>query len=169
MINPILFYTIAAAVILGAVAVVRAANIFHAGLCLVLCFGAVAALYAMLDAHFIAAVQLLIYVGAIAVILTFAVMLTQHIGAKEPGPPLARQLGALTGCALFAVLVLRVIYAQTWPVAAWTQSSYISAKNIGLLFLGREKGQYLFGFEVVGVLLLMALVAAAMVASKEES
>jgi NADH-quinone oxidoreductase subunit J len=163
--NPYLFYAISAVVVLGALGVVRAANIFHAGLSLALTFGAVAAVYGMLDAHFIAVVQVLIYVGAIAVILKFAVMLTQHIGQREPGPPFARQLSTLIGVAIFAALVLIALYSQTWPLAQWDPvTSYLTVKQIGRLFLTT----YVVPFEMVGVLLLMALIGAVMVASKEE-
>lgn len=167
--NPILFYAISAVVVLAALGVVRAANIFHAGLNLALTFGAVAAVYGLLDAHFIAMVQVLIYVGAIAVILKFAVMLTQHIGQREPGPPFMRQLSALLGCTIFGAMVLITLYHQKWPELPWDPAkSYLSVQQIGFLFLGREHGSYLFPFEMVGVLLLMALIGAVMVASKED-
>lgn len=167
--NPYLFYAIAAVIVLGAIGVVRSANIFHAGLSMALTFGAVAAIYGMLDAHFLALVQVLVYVGAIAVILKFAVMLTQHIGQREPGPPLARQLSALLGCCAFAGLVLYVIYQQQWTlVTGDPAASYLGVKDIGRLFLGRDRGFYFVPFEMVGVLLLMALVGAVMVAAKED-
>lgn len=167
--NPYLFYAIAAVIVFGAIGVVRSANIFHAGLSLALTFGAVAAIYGMLDAHFLAVVQVLVYVGAIAVILKFAVMLTQHISQREPGPPLARQLSALVACFGFSGLVLYCVFQQRWAVAPWDPAkSYIDVKMLGRLFLGREHGQYFVPFEIVGVLLLMALIGAVMVASKEE-
>lgn len=168
--NPYLFYAIAAVVLFGALGVVRSSNIFHAGLSLALTFGAVAAVYGMLDAHFLAVVQVLIYVGAIAVILKFAVMLTQHIGQQEPHAPLSQQFPALVGCLAFAFLALYAIYHQAWALAPWDPAhSYISVRDLGKLFLGQERGGFLFPFEMVGVLLLMALIGAVMVASKEES
>lgn len=168
--NPYLFYAIAAVIVLGAIGVVRSANIFHAGLSMALTFGAVAAVYGMLDAHFLALVQVLVYVGAIAVILKFAVMLTQHISQRETGPSVTRQLSALLGCAAFGGLVLYVLFKQQWAVTSWDPAtSYLSVKEIGKLFLGRDRGFYFVPFEIVGVLLLMALIGAVMVSAKEES
>lgn len=167
--NLFLFYAIAAVIVLGAIGVVRVPNIFHAGLCMALTFGAVAVIYGMLDAHFLALVQVLVYVGAIAVILKFAVMLTQHIDQRERPPLFGKHLGALLGSCTFGLLALYVIYQQQWAVAAWDPStSYIGVKDIGRLFLGREHGYYFVPFEMVGVLLLMALIGAVMVAAKED-
>lgn len=168
--NPILFYCVAAVVLLAAIGVVRSSNIFHAGLSLALSFFGVAAIYVMLDAHFIAAVQVLIYVGAIAVIVMFAVMLTQHISDREKGPPFTRQISTLFAVTIFAAICLTAINAQNWSstMGSWTAASYLSVKQIGMLFLGRDKDHYMLPFEIVGLLLLMALVGAVMVASKED-
>ncbi len=159
----LLFWAIAAAVLVAGVLVVRLGNIFHAGLCLIVTFGGVAAIYAMLGAHFVAAVQVLIYVGAIAVILMFAVMLTQHIAQREAQVPLSRHVAAALSCGLFAFFGLVVVNAQSWDVAA--SPNYLEIREIGRQFL--DKNHLLLPFEMVAVLLLVALVGAVMVAWKE--
>lgn len=161
--NTVLFGAIAAFVLLSACMVVRVSNLFHAGLSLVATFFGVAAVYAMLEAHFLAAVQVLIYVGAIAVILKFAVMLTQHLTEKEPPGTRGRTWGAFALCTSFAVSCLYVIYAQPWSTTA--KANYLAVSDIGRLFLDRN--EFLLPFEMVAVLLLVALVGAIMVASKE--
>ncbi len=166
--NPYLFWLLFCVVMGGAFGVIRAANIFHAGLCLALTFGAVAGVYALLGAHFVAAVQLLIYVGAIAVILKFAVMLTQHIDQREVRHPFMRGFSTFLVVALFAAMVLVVIFNQQFVTAPYDPvTDYVGVKAIGERFLSQGLGGYLLPFEMVGMLLLMALVGAVMVASKE--
>ena len=161
--NPLLFWAIAGVVLAAAILVVRLANVFHAGLCLIVTFGGVAALYAALDAHFLAAVQVLIYVGAIAVILMFAVMLTHHIMARETPPSLSRQMVALVGCSMFAAIGVVLVNAEPWNLNP--DFKYVTVQEIGRQFL--SKGGFLLPFELVAVLLLVALVGAVMVAWKE--
>lgn len=156
------FWPIAVFVLLSAIAVVRHPNIFHAGLSLVATFGGVAALYVMLEAHFLAAVQVLVYVGAIAVILMFAVMLTQHLASREADVPLSRHATSFLICAILAAFGISVVNAQTWSVKPFT---YLEVKQIGHLFLDRNG--FLLPFELVAVLLLVALVGAVLVAWKE--
>lgn len=159
-----LFWPIALFVVVAALQVVQLQNIFHAGLCLVLTFGGVAALYVMLGAHFIAAVQVLIYVGAIAVILMFAVMLTHHIAHEESDVPLGRRVGAFLLCGGFAWLGLLAV--QTYPFVRNRYFQYVTIDQIGKQFL--NKSAFLLPFELVAVLLLIALVGAVMVAWRED-
>ena len=159
----VLFYAIATFVLVSAILVVRVDNLFHAGLSLVSTFFGVAGIYALLDAHFIAAVQVLIYVGAIAVILKFAVMLTQHLTEKEPPGARGRLAGAFALCSGFAITGLYVVHAQPWCSAA--KPRYLDVADIGRHFLDRN--EFLLPFEMVAILLLAALVGAIMVASKE--
>lgn len=162
--EPVFFWGLATVTVVAALLVVRLPNIFHAGLGLVATFGAVAGIYAMLDAHFLAAVQVLIYIGAISVILMFGVMLTQHIAARESGVSRLRHLGAFLVCALFAGFGITVVNTQKWQLATG-DFQYLSVGQIGQLFL--DKNRFLLPFELVAVLLLVALVGAVLVAFKE--
>lgn len=145
---------------LGAVAVgsallvVTTPHLVRAGLYLVLCLGAVAGLYLVLAAELVAWVQVLIYVGAVVVLLLFAVMLTRApIGASDdldrPGWP-ALLVGGGAGLGLAALLV---------DAYRWTRVELPEPGSAGRI------GEQLFGawvlpFEVVSVLLLAALVGA---------
>jgi NADH-quinone oxidoreductase subunit J len=161
-----LFWPLAVLVIMGALQVVRVGNIFHAGLSLVLTFGGVAALYGLLAAYFIAAIQVLIYVGAIAVILEFAVMLTQHISTEEEPVPLLRRVGAGCICLLFALLGCGCVNAYHFNQPSPPRAHPLTVIDIGQQFLG--KSNLLLPFELIAVLLLIALIGAVMVAYKEE-
>ncbi|MDP6100413.1 MAG: NADH-quinone oxidoreductase subunit J [Dehalococcoidia bacterium] len=92
------FYVLAAMLVVSALAVVLIPNVFRAGLFLVLAFFAVAGLFITLGADFLGAVQILVYVGAIGVLLLLAIMLTRDVHHGSPGNRLwlpASVLGAL--------------------------------------------------------------------------
>lgn len=145
---------------LGAVAVgsallvVTTAHLVRAGLYLVVCLGAVAGLYLVLTAEIVAWVQVLIYVGAVVVLLLFAVMLTRApIGASDdldrPGWP-ALLIGGGAGLGLAALLVDAYGWVAVDLPAAGT------AERVGSQIFGA----WVLPFEVVSVLLLAALVGA---------
>ena len=77
--NLILFYLLAGILVISGILVVTLRNVFHSALFLVLAFFMVAGIYLMLSAEFLAAVQVLIYVGAITILILFAIMLTHQI------------------------------------------------------------------------------------------
>jgi NADH:ubiquinone oxidoreductase subunit 6 (subunit J) len=81
--NLVLFYLLAAIIVISAFLVVTLRSVFHSALFLVLTFFMVAGIYLMLSAQFLAAVQVLIYVGAITILILFAIMLTQQIHSKS--------------------------------------------------------------------------------------
>jgi NADH-quinone oxidoreductase subunit J/NAD(P)H-quinone oxidoreductase subunit 6 len=145
---------------LGAVAVgsgalvVATRHLVRAGLYLVVCLGAVAGSYLVLTAELVAWVQVLIYVGAVVVLLLFAVMLTRApIGASDdldrPGWP-AALIGAGTGLGLSALLV----DAFRWSKVDLPEAG--TAERIGAQIFGA----WVLPFEVLSVLLLSALVGA---------
>jgi NADH-quinone oxidoreductase subunit J/NAD(P)H-quinone oxidoreductase subunit 6 len=145
---------------LGAVAVgsgalvVTTRHLVRAGLYLVVCLGAVAGLYLVLTAELVAWVQVLVYVGAVVVLLLFAVMLTRApIGASDdldrPGWP-AALIGGGTG----AGLALLLIDAFRWSRVDLPEPG--TAERLGTELFGR----WVLPFEVLSILLLSALVGA---------
>ncbi|MEV4629131.1 NADH-quinone oxidoreductase subunit J [Micromonospora sp. NPDC049523] len=145
---------------LGAVAVgsgalvVTTRHLVRAGLYLVVCLGAIAGLYLVLTAELLAWVQVLVYVGAVVVLLLFAVMLTRApIGAStdldRPGWP-AALIGGGTG----AGLTLLLIDAFRWSRVDLPEPG--TAERLGAEIFGR----WVLPFEVLSVLLLSALVGA---------
>ncbi|GAA3755800.1 NADH-quinone oxidoreductase subunit J [Plantactinospora mayteni] len=143
------------AVAVGAgVLVVSTRHLVRAGLYLVVCLGAVAGLYLVLTAELVAWVQLLIYVGAVVVLLLFAVMLTRApIGAADdldrPGWP-AALIGGGTGLGLAALLV----DAYRWSSVDLPDPG--TAERLGTEIFR----SWVLPFEVLSVLLLSALVGA---------
>ncbi len=148
---------------LGAVAVgagalvVTTRHLVRAGLYLVVSLGAVAGLFLVLTAELVAWVQLLIYVGAVVVLLLFAVMLTRApIGASDdldrPGWP-AALIGGGAGLGLAALLV----DAYRWSTVELPEPG--TAERLG----AEVFGSWVLPFEVLSVLLLSALVGAVVV------
>jgi len=154
----------------SAFVVVSTRNIVHAALALGFCFFGVAGFYLLLDAPFIAAAQVLIYVGSITVLILFAIMLTaQTTGPREAGgrePRGSAQWKLLSGAvvlALFAAVLLPTLRVASWPLSAEPVRDALTYLTRGLL------QTYLYPFEVASVLLLAALVGAIVLAKEERS
>jgi len=159
IIAQLLFFLVAALTLTAAFLTVLARNVFHAALALVGTFFGVAAIYLMLEAEFLAIVQVLVYIGAIAVLILFAVMLTrglmQHdqVSFNHQWAWVALVVGTLF-LGMF-ILVLQVPWLQNG--AAVTADAVPS--------LGQQlMTTYLLPFEVVSVLLLATLVGAFIIA-----
>lgn len=149
-----------AALTLGsALMVVLSRNLLHSALFLVLTFFSVAGLYVLLEAEFLAAIQVLIYVGAVAVLYLFALMLTRRVTGEG-----VRQYNSQVGP---AALVALAVFIALVPVL-WTggyRLSSLPAVPDAIPFMGESLlTTYALPFEVMGVVLLVALVGAIILA-----
>ncbi|MBI3097730.1 MAG: NADH-quinone oxidoreductase subunit J [Planctomycetes bacterium] len=168
----IVFYAFAILTVGSAFVVAQSTNILHSAFALLLTFFGVAGLYAFLGADFLAAAQLVIYVGGILILLIFAVMLTHKIKHADVSNETASwPLGLLLSAALYfglAYVALRNEWYQPagggLPVSAGEIATGSTTVGLGEAFLGN----YLLPFELASVALLAALVAAAHLARKEE-
>ena len=172
----IAFFLLAILLVASSLAVVMLRNIVHAALSLVLVFGATAGIYLVLNAEFIAIVQVLIYAGAITVLVLFAIMLTQN-SMSQMSNPFSRQwwLAGLI-CVLLAggiiyavddsVLVAGSVNAPV-PIAGLGAASGTVAR-LGQLLYSPFSYSYVLPFEVASVVLLVAIVGAIMIARAEE-
>jgi NADH-quinone oxidoreductase subunit J len=151
----IAFWIIAVLAIGAALAVVLMRNVFRAALALVLCFLAVAGVYITLSADFLGVVQILVYVGAISVLIVLAIMLTREVQRGSPGNRL--QIPALIVAALFFGVVVYAAAATTWPVSEAAPVFPTSQALAGQLF---GDGGYVLPLEIAAVLLLSAILGA---------
>jgi NADH-quinone oxidoreductase subunit J len=161
---PVLIFGFVSLVTLGAaVAVVTNKNILHSAFYLVLAFVGVAAIYVLLEAPFIAVVQVLVYIGAIAILIVFAIMLTRQIMSKDLEQKNAQWvLAALSAIALFGVMGW-IVYSVNWPVAG------AAVPEDTITFLGQELlSTYVVPFEIASVLLLAALVGAILIGRERD-
>lgn len=141
------------------VAVTR--NLFHSALSLVGALFGIAAIFALLEAEFVAVAQVLIYVGAISTLITFAIMLTRGMMYGRTSPTNRQMLAsAIISALLFAVL-LGITHKAPWPAAAGDLGTGAAViPTLGLLFVN----DYVIAFELLALLLLVALSGALLVA-----
>lgn len=166
-VSPIVFYLLAAAVLVPAVMVVVSENLFHSGIALVTCFLGVAGVYVTLSAPFVAGMQVLVYAGAIAVILLFAFMLTHNLMHPDAGSLTFQQGPAAAICLLVGCALLLIIENSTFannPVSAEAIRQATSIAGLGAQYLTDN----LLAFELISLLLLVTLVGAVVIARKEE-
>jgi NADH-quinone oxidoreductase subunit J len=155
------FAAFAVLTVASAFAVAMANRIVHCIFALLFTLFGVAGLYAVLSADFLAAAQILIYVGGVLVLLLFGVMLTQKIGSVElKRVSIQRGPAALVSIALLGVLLF-VVYSTHWPESGQAPASTVDGIGRGLMTA------YLLPFELISVLLLGVLIAAATMARKE--
>lgn len=159
--NPelITFFAVALVTIVSAVLVISAKEIFHSALYLAVMFLGIAGLFVMLNAEFLAAVQILVYAGAVIVLMLFAVMLTKREDEKERRIPLFRGFVSL----LFLLVLMLYITKIDWWNYAPKEGAVGSVTAIGTL-LFRE---YILPFEVISLILLAAMIGALSLAKKE--
>jgi NADH-quinone oxidoreductase subunit J len=159
----IFFILVAAVTLFSAGMVVSVRRMIHAALWLVLALFGVAVIFATLEASFFAVVQVLVYIGAIAILVIFAVMLTRHVMEDDASQTNRGWLWALFAClALFGVLGGISLVNQVWQVGPGIGPNALLISDFGRALVNPE--QYAIPFEVASVLLLAALVGSIYVA-----
>ena len=151
----------------GALGVVSSRNLFHSALFLVLSFAGVVGYYILLNAGFLAGVQLMIYIGAIAILILFAIMLSRGLMAQRQSQRNEQWwIAALVTLLIFVVLAV-MLWQVEWPVA---DAQALAAPSTAIGQLGQALlGPYMIPFEVASVLLLVALVGAVILARENGS
>lgn len=160
----IIFLIIAVVTLGSALMVVTARSMVRAALWLVLTLFSVAVLYVLLNATFFAVVQVVVYIGAIAILFIFAVMLTRNV-MEDTGPQVNQGwwLAAIVAAVLFGSLV---VLLSKWP-AFMTTAPKIADSSSALQELGVvlvSPNGYVIPFEVASVLLVAAMIGAIYVA-----
>ena len=158
------FILIAALTVAASVAAMTLRNLVHCSLALVLAFAALAATYLQLDAQFVGFAQILVYIGAVAILIVFAVLLTRGGEAPETSVFSASWIwGALVAVAVFATLAwaIKNSFASQRTPAGKTEAT---VKQIGDALMTK----FVLPLEVVGLLLTAAMIGAVIIAMKEE-
>jgi NADH-quinone oxidoreductase subunit J len=157
----IIFLVVGAVTLASALMVVTARDLVHAALWLVATLFGVAVVYTLLNASFLAVVQVVVYIGAIAILFIFAVMLTRRQAAKDTGPALNQNwwLGALLAVLTFAGLFFLLRgWSGFTKTASALPSGFDAVSALGEVLV--SPAGYVLPFEVASVLLLAALVGA---------
>jgi NAD(P)H-quinone oxidoreductase subunit 6 len=160
----ICFFLLSAAVVLGSLGVVLLPNIVYSAFLLGGVFLSVSGLYLLLNASFVAAAQILVYVGAVNVLILFAIMLVNKKENLEaiPGLPLRRILSGLVCAGLFGLL-MRVAFTTPWALPGPVPVGEEATIRIGEHLFS----DYLLPFELASVLLLMAMIGAIVLARRD--
>ncbi|HEX6236055.1 MAG TPA: NADH-quinone oxidoreductase subunit J [Acidimicrobiales bacterium] len=164
----VFFYLIAAVMVAAAVAVVTTKNVVHAAVYLVVVFAGVAGIYLLLAAEFVAVTQVLLYIGAIMVLMLFGIMLTRaRIGREIDLTHDHWYVGLVTAALLVGVTGYALVEAfGDDPLPADLRVDQVDGSNAATIS-DAVFSQYLVPFEVVSVLLLAALVGAIVIARKD--
>jgi NADH-quinone oxidoreductase subunit J len=159
----IAFYALAFVLVAASIMAVTVRNIFHAAIYLIVALFSVAGFFILLHAEFLAAVQVLIYVGAVAVLMIFAVMLTTRltdVRVRTQNEQVG--IGAIVSAAIF-VTVAVTLRSTVWPISDLPTATD-NVRALGRLIMTR----FVLPFEIVSVLLLAAMIGAIVIAVKEE-
>lgn len=167
-VSQILFLIVAAVMLISAALVVTLRNLIHAALWLIAALFSIAVLFVLLDAGFMAAVQVVLYIGAIAILIIFAVMLTRRVMADESASINSLWwLGALVAAAAF-IAMAGLLNSPIWPALPAVSDETI---NASIQMLGTQltsPDYYVVPFQIASVLLTVALVGAIAVAGEKK-
>ena len=158
-------YLVMAVILIFALGVVTCRNLFHSALCLAAALIGTAVIYVVLQAEFLAAAQVLIYVGAVMTLIIFAIMLTEHLAEKSIRQNNSQSPLAIAGILGFIALVGALILKTPWPVAEKALKSNVSVMDLGKALMGA----YVFPFEVISIVLIAALIGTVIIAKKDPS
>lgn len=163
----LIFAILAGLTIGAAVAAMSLRNLVHSALCLAVSLVGLALVYLGLGAEFVGWVQILVYVGAVSILIVFAILLTR--GAEAPVGPVtfAPWSGVIVALAVFATLAWTVIKSKAlaeFPTTLATDAS-LAVKDIG----GKLVTDYVLPLQVMGLLLTAAMIGAVIIALHEKA
>ena len=158
----IAFWILAVVTVAAALAVVLLNNVFRAALALVLCFLGVAGLYITLSADFLAAVQVLVYVGAISVLIILAIMMTRDVQHGDPANRMV--VPAFLVIAVFLGVVIFSVVNTPWQISAVAPTAPTTAPLALKLF---GEGGFVLPVEIAAVLLLAAILGSIVLAREK--
>jgi len=165
--SQIIFYILAAFILGTAILSVTANKIFRSAIWLLFSLIGIAGLYFWLEVEFIAAVQIVVYVGGIVVLIIFSIFLTQQSGKKMSKPPMLRSVTSVLAVLFGFALTYFLIYKNDFKVGDKTFDW--SVNKIGNQMLATGENGYALPFEVVSILLLAAMVGCIVIAIKAPS
>jgi NADH-quinone oxidoreductase subunit J len=158
--NAFSFYLLAALTLGSGGVVAFSKNIIYSAVALLGCFLGIAGLYIQLSADFLAAVQVLVYVGGTLTLILFAVMLTSRIENIRASNTSQGRVAGFAMVVVILILLGRVLTATTWPVES--RPAMPSSAKLGHAFLS----DYLLPFEVGSIVLLTAMIGAVVLARR---
>jgi NADH:ubiquinone oxidoreductase subunit 6 (subunit J) len=161
-----LFYFFEALAAISSIALIFVRNVFYGALLIIVCLLALAGIYVLAFAEFIAVTQIMVYAGGILVVILFGIMLTTKISGK---PLLVEHSygfsGALAGLIFLGLLVFYISKESFGVVNNISSQDVVGINTIGVALMT----EFALPFEVAGILLLVALIGAAIIASSTKT
>jgi NADH-quinone oxidoreductase subunit J len=166
--STIIFYLLAAMTLGCGVSAVSSRQIFRAAISLLFSLVGIAGIYFWMDYEFIAAVQIVVYVGGIVVLIIFSIFLTQQSGEKLPIQKLGRKIFAVLAVFCGFALTIVQIFQHTF-IKTTAAPAGVTVRDIGEELISLDKNGYALPFEVVSILLLAALIGCIVIATRTPS
>ncbi len=165
-ISSILFYAISALILGAGILAVTSVKIFRAAIWLLFSLIGIAALYFWMQVEFIAAIQIVVYVGGIVVLIIFSIFLTQNSGKEMNSPTIGKKIFSALA-ALFGIAFVANLIAQYQGFANPTAKPFSpNVSEIGTQMLSTTSHGFILPFEVVSMLLLAAMVGCIVIAMR---
>jgi NADH-quinone oxidoreductase subunit J len=163
----VVFYILSTFILVTGGLAVTSRKIFRSAIWLLFCLTGIAGLYFWLGMFFIAAVQIVVYVGGIVVLIIFSIFLTQQSGKELPMPVRSRTLfSALAVCAGFLLTCTLLSQYSRFQAPEPQNTSDMSVSAIGSQMLSTTEHGYVLPFEVISILLLAAMIGCIVLALK---
>jgi NADH-quinone oxidoreductase subunit J len=168
--SAVVFYLLSAFILVTGLLAVTSRKIFRSAIWLLFSLTGIAGLYFWLGMEFIAAVQIVVYVGGIVVLIIFSIFLTQQTGASLPPPIRSRAVFSALAVCLGFLLTCIVLRQYRFPTSPGAHHDYgapgMSVAAIGSQLLSVSEHGYALPFEVISILLLAAMIACIVIAIK---
>ena len=164
--SQIIFYIIAVFILVTALLAVTTRKIFRSAIWLLFALVGIAGLFFWMDVEFIAAVQIVVYVGGIVVLIIFSIFLTQQSGKQMPKAPMARTISSMLAVLFGFALTYLLIYKNDFT--GGDGKFDLSVNRIGNQMLQTGEHGYALPFEVVSMLLLAAMIGCIVIAMKSK-
>jgi len=164
--SQIIFYLISAFVLGTAVLAVTTRQIFRSAIWLLFSLVGVAGLYFWMRVEFVAAVQIIVYVGGVVVLIIFSIFLTHHSGSELPKPPLKRTIFSMLAVLLGFAFSYNLIAEYGFPTTTSEKPFVVPVNAIGEQLLDTKQHGFVLPFEVVSMLLLAAMIGCIVIAMR---
>jgi NADH-quinone oxidoreductase subunit J len=161
----IIFYILSAFILGTAIIAVTTRKIFRSAIWLLFSLGGIAGLFFWMQLEFLAAVQIIVYVGGIVVLIIFSIFLTQQAGNEMPKPVMGRAIFSALAVLFGFGFAYSLIYRHPFTADSSVQLN-ATVKAIGSQMLSTTEHGYILPFEVVSILLLAAMIGCIVIAMK---
>lgn len=161
----IIFYVISAFILGTGILAVTTRKVFRSAIWLLFALIGIAALYFLLNVNFVAAVQIVVYVGGIVVLIIFSIFLTHKSGDEMPRPIRSRAIFSLLATLFGFAFTYNLIHGYTFQPTS-SQPFEAAVADIGMQMLSTTEHGFVLPFELVSILLLAAMIGCIVIALK---